>query len=167
MANNTRIQSPTRLGDLISTEDIDGVKIPRSKLCIGEYGEDDGDISSANPMPVSLESYPKTVTYTSNNYNESDEGDVIILMSGSAGVIHNIGGVCWSYSTIGEEVGSLTIKNGGTTVFSIDITASGPGFVTFDVPLSSTSGSSLNITLSYVTGATCKLSILGYWTKTV
>lgn len=52
MANNTTIQEPSDPGDIIATEDILGIKIPRNKIVLGIYGTDDGDISSTNPMPT-------------------------------------------------------------------------------------------------------------------
>jgi len=52
MADNTQIQQPTVVGDTISTEDIAGVKIPRSKLVLGASGVDGGNVSSANPIPT-------------------------------------------------------------------------------------------------------------------
>lgn len=51
MADNTTINAQTG-GDVIATDDIGGVKYPRSKLVIGADGVNDGDVSAANPMPV-------------------------------------------------------------------------------------------------------------------
>ena len=39
-------------GDTFAADDILGVKYPRSKLVIGADGVNDGDVSSANPLPV-------------------------------------------------------------------------------------------------------------------
>lgn len=39
-------------GDTFGADDIGGVKFPRSKLIIGADGTNDGDVSSANPLPV-------------------------------------------------------------------------------------------------------------------
>lgn len=53
MSNNTTIQQATIPGDTISTEDIgSGIKLPRSKMVLGTSGVDGGDVSAANPMPV-------------------------------------------------------------------------------------------------------------------
>lgn len=51
MAHKTTIQSPTTPGDIIDTEEINGSKVPRSKVVLGAYGTDDGDVSLDNPMP--------------------------------------------------------------------------------------------------------------------
>lgn len=57
MADNTTL-NPGSLGDTIASDDIGGVKYPRSKIVIGADGSNDGDVSSSNPMPVSLASVP-------------------------------------------------------------------------------------------------------------
>lgn len=51
MADNTTLASASG-GDTIATDDIGGVKYPRSKIVIGADGTNDGDVSSANPLPV-------------------------------------------------------------------------------------------------------------------
>jgi hypothetical protein len=51
MADNTQIDVNTTAGDIIATDDIDGVKHQRVKI---EFGEDGNaaDVSFANPMPT-------------------------------------------------------------------------------------------------------------------
>jgi hypothetical protein len=51
MADNTTIDSGTT-GDTIATDDIDGVKFQRVKMTLGTDGENNGDVSATNPMPV-------------------------------------------------------------------------------------------------------------------
>lgn len=51
MADNTILSSGSG-GDTIATDDISGVKYPRSKITIGADGVTDGDVSATNPMPV-------------------------------------------------------------------------------------------------------------------
>lgn len=63
MSNNTRL-NPGSLGDLIATEDIAGVKIPVSKIVLGNAGENDGDVSQDNPLPVA--NPPVSSIYISN-----------------------------------------------------------------------------------------------------
>ena len=41
-------------GDTFGADDITGVKYPRCKIIIGADGTNDGDVSSANPMPSVL-----------------------------------------------------------------------------------------------------------------
>jgi hypothetical protein len=54
MADNTTLDGPGSGGDTIATDDIGGVKFQRVKLVEGADGTNDGDISSANPLPVEL-----------------------------------------------------------------------------------------------------------------
>ena len=51
MADNTTLNAGSG-GDTIATDDISGVKFPRSKITIGADGTNDGDVSSANPLPT-------------------------------------------------------------------------------------------------------------------
>lgn len=51
MADNTALNSMTG-GDTIGADDISGVKYQRVKLIEGADGANDGDVSSANPLPV-------------------------------------------------------------------------------------------------------------------
>jgi len=51
MADNTTLNTGSG-GDTIATDDISGVKYPRSKITIGVDGTNDGDVSSSNPMPT-------------------------------------------------------------------------------------------------------------------
>lgn len=51
MADNTTLNTGTG-GDSIATDDIAGVKYPRSKIVIGADGTNDGDVSATNPLPV-------------------------------------------------------------------------------------------------------------------
>ena len=56
MSDNTQIPD----SDLIASDDIGGVKHQRVKLVLGADGVSDGDVSSANPMPVSGAFYQGT-----------------------------------------------------------------------------------------------------------
>lgn len=51
MADNTTLNTGSG-GDTIASDDISGVKYPRSKIVIGADGTNDGDVSAANPLPV-------------------------------------------------------------------------------------------------------------------
>ena len=41
-------------GDIFAADDIEGTKFARSKITIGKDGENDGDVSKDNPMPVEI-----------------------------------------------------------------------------------------------------------------
>jgi hypothetical protein len=52
MADNTELNAGTG-GDTLGSDDIAGVKYQRVKLIKGDDGVNDGDISDANPLPIS------------------------------------------------------------------------------------------------------------------
>jgi hypothetical protein len=51
MADNVEITPGS--GDVVGADDISGVKYQRVKLIIGSNGINDGDVASANPLPIS------------------------------------------------------------------------------------------------------------------
>lgn len=51
MADNTTINLMSG-GDVVATDDVAGVKYQRVKLTLGTDGANDGDVASANPLPV-------------------------------------------------------------------------------------------------------------------
>ena len=64
MADNTQVLDPASAGhpgDTIATDDISGVKYQRVKLTLGADGTDDGNLSSANPLPTSQGNKVSTV----------------------------------------------------------------------------------------------------------
>ncbi len=52
MVDNTQLPQAETIGDVIATDDLGGVKVQRVKLMLGSDGENDGDISASNPIPV-------------------------------------------------------------------------------------------------------------------
>lgn len=77
---------------------------------------------------------------------------------------HVITGIAWSYDGA-PTGGNLKIEDvSGTTVFSIDITAAGPGVIYFNPPKSAAAkNTALIITLAAGgSGVTGKVSVLGH-----
>ena len=57
MADNITAFANTGYGiDVFATDDIGGVNYPRTKIVIGTNGVNDGDVSSVNPLPISMPS---------------------------------------------------------------------------------------------------------------
>lgn len=52
MADNIQLGTAVGTGDVLAADDIAGVKFTRSKITVGADGANDGDVSSANPLPV-------------------------------------------------------------------------------------------------------------------
>jgi hypothetical protein len=65
MADNTVLNAPNIAGgDTFATDDLGGgVKVPRVKLIFGDDGVSNGDVSAANPLPVTLVSSSGTGVY--------------------------------------------------------------------------------------------------------
>ena len=70
-----------------------------------------------------------------------------VTVTGATGKKVIVRQVVWSYSSA-PTGGSLTITDGTDTFFSIDITAAGPGQVTFDPPMALTVSTNGIITLA-------------------
>ena len=79
MSDNTELNLGTG-GDIISTDDIAGVKVQRVKVMLGADGVNDGDLSSANPLPVS-----GTVA-VSGSVTVSDGGGTVSIDDGGGSV---------------------------------------------------------------------------------
>lgn len=79
---------------------------------------------------------------------------------------HAISGIAWSYDAA-PTGGNLKIENGaGTTVFTIAITAAGPGFIPFPQPRFGSPNTALIVTLAAGgAGVTGKVNVLYYGTQ--
>jgi len=100
-------------GDTIATDDIAGIKFQRVKLVEGADGVNDGDISSANPLPV------EQIGATPAGANNIGDVDVLTVPS----PLSTAGG--------GTEAAALrvTIANDSTGLVSVDDNA---GSITVD-----------------------------------
>lgn len=65
MADNTQLPIPSTSGDVIAADDIAGVKYQRVKLIHGADGVNDGDVSSANPLPTVIDGVATEATLSS------------------------------------------------------------------------------------------------------
>lgn len=101
-------------------------------------------------------------------------GDVSVPAANTAAVVtyaavsgrkHIITGIAWSYNAVPTN-GNLKVEDvSGTTVFSMDITAAGPGVITFPQPKCSVAANTAMIVTLAAGGAlvTGKLSILNHY----
>lgn len=80
-------------GDTFGADDIGGVKFPRSKLIIGADGSNDGDVSAANPLPVTgtVAVTNAGLTEVAAAINASSQMDVNIAASGATVPVSNAG----------------------------------------------------------------------------
>lgn len=90
----------------------------------------------------------------------------VVTYAATAGVSHVIKGIAYSYSAA-PTGGNLKVEDGsGTVVFSMDITAAGPGFIPFDAAKKGTVNTAMIVTLAAGgVGVTGKVSVLGHWTQ--
>lgn len=74
----------------------------------------------------------------------------VVTVNAATGLTHTIHGIQWSYST-SPTGGNLLIQSNGVTLWSVDITAGGPGGYNFTMP--ATPNQNLVVTLASGTGA--------------
>jgi hypothetical protein len=88
-----------------------------------------------------------------------------VTYAGASGVTHCVGQLCWSYNGT-PTGGNLKIEDGsGNTIFSLDITQSGPGIILFNPPKKGAAGNALIVTLAAGgSGVSSKVSIT-HWTE--
>lgn len=104
--------------------------------------------------------------FSTSNYATAAANTAVTITYAASGAQvnrpHAIRGLVWSYSG-GTPVGSLTITEGGTTVFSIDITSEGPGFINW--PLGAGTSSNIELAVTLAAGGSDivgKLNVLNY-----
>lgn len=74
MADNVTL-NPGTGGDVIATDDIAGVKYQRVKVVTGADGANDGDVSSANPLPVNQK---KSATATTSQVADTNSSTTLL-----------------------------------------------------------------------------------------
>lgn len=124
MADNTTLNTGSG-GDTLATDDIAGVKYPRSKIVLGADGSNDGDVSSANPLPVTgtltaVTSITNTVTVDGSGVTQPVSGTVTANLSATDNaVLDSIDAAVNGTLT----VGSHAVTNAGTFAVQVDGTA--------------------------------------------
>jgi len=122
MADNTQLSAAVGSGDTLATDDISGVKYPRSKIVIGADGTNDGDVSSANPLPVTgtltaVTSITNTVTVDGSGVTQPVSGTVTANLSATDNaVLDSIDTAVNGTLT----VGSHAVTNAGTFAVQVD-----------------------------------------------
>lgn len=131
--------------------------------------------TSANAWPVSIagstsssQTDQRSRSVSTGQVHDPIANTAAIITLGAAGVgISNvISGIAWSYNA-DPTGGNLIVENGsGSTVFSIDITNQGPGFIPFNPPKKGTANTDMIITLA-AGGASVvgKVNLLNSWTE--
>ena len=114
MADNVEANAGTG-GAVFATDDIGGIHFPRSKIVIGANNTNDGDVSAANPLPVT--GTITAVTAISNalpaGTNNIGDVDVLTIAAGD----NNIGNV-----DIVTVPAPLSTTGGGTEATALRVT---------------------------------------------
>lgn len=103
MPDNTTLNAMTG-GDVISTELIAGVKVPRSKIVLGASGVDSGDVSTANRLPVTI-----------------GEQDILRdYVNAGSNIYSNVAGDFTATANVGAK--TITLSSYANTILSSTIT---------------------------------------------
>jgi hypothetical protein len=125
--------------------------------------------------PVSVINWDQAPGSMSAMYAAPFEGDLVsapapnvaavVTLPAEDGYIPVVSGIAWSYN--GEPTaGRLTLGVGAATVFDIDITSGGPGFIPFAPPRAAQEGETIVLTLAAGgAGISGKVTVLGFWTR--
>lgn len=112
--------------------------------------------------------YPDPIPASSADVQAPAANTAAVVTYAAAGsrMHHVLSGIAWSYSGT-PTGGNLKIEDGsGTTIFSMDITAAGAGYVPFTPPKRGSANTALIVTLAAGgAGITGKVSVLGHWTE--
>ena len=74
MSDNTTL-NPGTGGDTIASDEVAGVKIPRSKIIIGADGVSNGDVAESNPLPVK----GQTITWAAPGFSTVGVTSSVVL----------------------------------------------------------------------------------------
>jgi hypothetical protein len=121
MADNTELNAGTG-GDTIASDDILGVKYQRVKVVLGADGSNDGDVNSANPLPVS-----GTVTANAGtNLNTSalalEAGGNLAAAAASLATLDNIVAGSEAQVDVLTVPAPLSTTGGGTEATALRVT---------------------------------------------
>lgn len=101
-----------------------------------------------------IDMVPSTSGSTADVHAPAGATAAVLTYAAVTGKRHIISQVIWSYDTA-PTGGALTIQDvSGTTIFSINISAAGPGFITFDPPIcGAANNTAMIVTLASGAGA--------------
>lgn len=90
----------------------------------------------------------------------------VVTYAADPNACHLISGIVWSYSAA-PTGGNLKVENGsGVTVFTMDVTAAGPGVIYFEPAKKGSINTAMIVTLaSGGGGVSGKVSVINRWTE--
>jgi hypothetical protein len=118
MADNVEASAGSG-GATFASDDILGVHYPRSKIVIGADGTNDGDVSSANPLPVT-----GTVTVQDGGNTITVDGTVAVTNAGLTELAGAINASAQVDVNIAASAATVAVSNAGLTELAAAINAS-------------------------------------------
>lgn len=146
MADNVEVDAGSG-GATLAADDIGGILFPRNKLIIGADGTNDGDVSSANPMPVKG-------TGTAGTANSG-----VVTIQGIASMTAVQVADNGSTLSIDDGGGNISIDDGGNT-----ITVDGTVGITGTVAVTDNGGSLTvdgSVSISSLPASTNTIEVVG------
>ena len=170
MTDNTVLPTSDAGGDTIALDDIGGVKYPRSKIVIGADGTNDGDVSSANPLPISgpvtnagtfavqVTSAPSTAVTGPLTDTELRASAVPVSVATiPSHAVTNAG----TFAVQASQTGSWTVDLGATDNAVLDaIAASVAGTLTVGLPTGASTASNQTTLIGHVDGIEALLTTI-------
>lgn len=98
-------------GEIVAADEIGGAKYQRIKIALGAEGVNDGDLSSANPLPIGQ----KNATNTYGEQGSVPSGNTVTLVTYSAGASWKFRG----FIAGGELDSKFFVQFDGTTKYVI------------------------------------------------
>lgn len=133
-------------------------------------GGEDGSLEVGGTVAIdgTVTADPTPVLSLAANVAEpgADAAAIVTRAAGAAGVANILGQIAWSLSEAPAAAVNLAVEDGaGTTIFSVDVTAAGPGSIQFSPPMRGTAATTMVITLAAGGGAVIGKVSVHAWTE--
>lgn len=96
-------------GDVAAADDIGGVKYQRLKITLGDDGVNDGDVSSANPMPVSAAALPLPSGAATDTLQTAGNASLATIAGAVSGTEIQVDVLTMPAVTVQDGGGSVTV----------------------------------------------------------
>ena len=147
--NELRAEDVAVVGPLTEAE-MRAEPVPVSGTVTATGPQTDAE-ARATPQPISAS---PEVGLAANVAEPGAAAAAIVTRIAVAGMVNVLALVAWSLSAVPAAAVNLMVEDGaGTTIFSADVTASGPGFFPFNPPIRGTANTAMVITLANPGGA--------------
>ena len=118
MADNTVLNAGSG-GDSIATDDIAGVKFQRVKITLGNDGVNNGDVSTSNPVPITLGS--KSVSTLLSAVTTNQTSAATSIKSGPRTIQGSIAGTGTISATLSWYGSNINSTSGGVLLATMSL----------------------------------------------